>query len=55
MLSQGNTHLMTPIQKFENIKILLYWPDDTLAMSSANGLVGTGYASRYRLQPRVGF
>ena len=24
-------------------------------MSSANGLVGTGFASRYRLQPRAGF
>ena len=27
----------------------------TVAMSSANGLVGTGFASRYRLLPRAGF
>ena len=25
------------------------------AKSSANGLVGTGFASRYRLHPRAGF
>ena len=25
-----------------------------VAMSSADGLVGTGFTSRYRLQPRVG-
>ena len=30
-------------------------PDDAVAMSSANGMVGTGFASRYRLQPRAGF
>ena len=30
-------------------------PDDSVTMSSANGLVGTGFASRYRLQPRAGF
>ena len=29
--------------------------DDAVAMSSVNGLVDTGFASRYRLQPRVGF
>ena len=28
---------------------------NTVAMSSANGLVGTGFVSRYRFQPRVGF
>ena len=27
----------------------------TVVMSSVNGLVGTGFASRYRLQPRAGF
>ena len=27
----------------------------TVAMSSANGLVGTGFASQYQLQPRAGF
>ena len=30
-------------------------PDDAVVMSSANGLVGTGFASWYRLQPRAGF
>ena len=30
-------------------------PDGAVAMSSANGLVGTGFVSRYRLQPRAGF
>ena len=27
-------------------------PDGAVVMSSANGLVGNGFASRYRLQPR---
>ena len=30
-------------------------PDGVVAMTSANGLVGTGFASRYRLQPRTIF
>ena len=30
-------------------------PDGAVVMSSANGLVGTEFASRYRLQPRAGF
>ena len=30
-------------------------PDGTVAKSSANGLVGTGFASWYRFQPRAGF
>ena len=30
-------------------------PDGTVAKSSANGLVGTGFASWYLLQPRAGF
>ena len=30
-------------------------PDGAVVMSSANGLVGTGFASRYRHQPRAGF
>ena len=30
-------------------------PDGTVALSSANGLVGSGFASRYRLQPRPVF
>ena len=30
-------------------------PDGAVVMSSANGLVGTGFASRYRLQSRAVF
>ena len=30
-------------------------PDGAVVMSSAYGLVGTGFASRYWLQPRAGF
>ena len=30
-------------------------PDSAVVMSSANGLVGTGFVSRYRLQPRAAF
>ena len=30
-------------------------PDGAVVMSSANGLVGTGFASPYRLRPRAGF
>ena len=30
-------------------------PDGAMVMSSVNGLVGTGFVSRYRLQPRAGF
>ena len=30
-------------------------PDGTVVMSSTNGLVGTGFVSRYWLQPRTGF
>ena len=30
-------------------------PDGAVFMSSANGLVGTGFASQYRLQPRAFF
>ena len=30
-------------------------PDGAVVMSLANGMVGTGFASRYRLQPRAGF
>ena len=36
---------MVPIKQ----PLLLVGPDDAVAMSSANGLVGTGFASRYRL------
>ena len=30
-------------------------PDGAVVMSSGYGLAGTGFASRYRLQPRAGF
>ena len=30
-------------------------PDGAVVMSSANGLVGTGFASWYQLQPRTDF
>ena len=30
-------------------------PDGAVAMSSPNGMVGNGFSSRYRLQPRAGF
>ena len=30
-------------------------PDGAVAMSSACGLIGTGFTSQYQLQPRVGF
>ena len=30
-------------------------PDDTVAMSAANGLVGTGFATRYLLHTQSGF
>ena len=30
-------------------------PGGAVVMSSANRLVGAGFASRYRLQPRAGF
>ena len=39
----------------EVVFIIHTGPDDAVDMSSANGLVGTGFASRYRLQPRAGF
>ena len=29
--------------------------DGAVVISWVNGLVGTGFASRYRLQPRAGF
>ena len=31
--------------------VCLTGPDGAVTMSSANGLVGTGFVSRYRLQP----
>ena len=35
-----------------NISLLAGFFDGAVVMSSANGLVGTGFASRYRLEPR---
>ena len=37
------------------VSCMMTGPNGAVVMSSANGLVGTGFASRYRLQPRVGF
>ena len=37
------------------LKRWLTSPDGAVAISSANGMVGTGFTSRYRLQPRAGF
>ena len=30
-------------------------PDGAVAKSTANGVVGIGFVSRYRLQPKAGF
>ena len=35
--------------------LLYISPNGTVVKSSANGLVGTGFTSRYQLQPRAGF
>ena len=40
------------LHKFKSSNLFI---DDAVAMSSANELVGAGFASRYSLQPRVGF
>ena len=37
------------------ILVFLTGPNGAVAKFVANGLVGTGFASRYRLQPRVDF
>ena len=36
-------------------KVTVSGPDGGVVMSSANGLVGTGFTSRYRLQPGACF
>ena len=41
--------------KFGSATLTDTGPDGAVAMSSANGLVGTGFASWYQLQPRAGF
>ena len=48
------------VSRGECIKHVLYdslitGPAGVVVMSSANGMVGTGFSSRYRLQPREGF
>ena len=45
----GMVHIKEPL-----LLIRKTGADGAVVMSSANGLVGTGFASRYRLQPRVG-
>ena len=37
----------------QNMLSMLSGSDGAVDMSSANGLVGTGFASRYQLQPRM--
>ena len=39
----------------QNVDVCITGPDGAVAMLSDNGLVGTGFASRYRFQPRAGF
>ena len=46
----GIVHIQQPL-----LLIRKTGPDGTVVMSSANGLVGTGFASQYWLQPRSGF
>ena len=41
-------------KNYNNCVHLQLPPDGAVVMSSANGLVGTGFASRYQLQPRAG-
>ena len=43
-----------PYNRVKNV-LIATGPDGAVAMSLANGLVGTGFASRYRPQPRAGF
>ena len=47
-------HFVKAIEGDMYISISLTGPDGAVAMSSANGLVGTGFASLYHLQPRAG-
>ena len=37
------------------VSFMMAGPDGAVVMSSANGLVVTGFVSRYRIQPRAGF
>ena len=45
-----------PVSSYDNVpSFSSTGPDGAVVMSSTKGLVGTGFASRYRLQPRAGF
>ena len=44
-----------PVINTDNTVLLFTGPDGAVVMSSANGLVGTGFSSRYRLEPRACF
>ena len=46
----GMVHIKEPLLLIGNTS-----PDGAVVMSSANGLVGTGFTSQYWLQPRAGF
>ena len=46
---------VTPVVDHWLEREIAQWVDDTVAKSSANGLVGTGFVSRYMLQTEAGF
>ena len=46
----GIVNIKYPLERVDHIG-----PYGAVVMSSANGLEGTGFASRYWLQPRAGF
>ena len=48
-------HTYALAQRYTPPTIYATSSDGAVVMSSANGPVGTGFASRYRLQPRAGF
>ena len=59
MTGVTNTVLSTLLYSTYKISLAANWKvtstDGEVAMSSANGLVGTEFASQYRLQPRPAF
>ena len=56
-MSQKSTNglLVYQVTALKGFYCTMHRLDGTVVMSSANGLVGTGFASQYRLQPRAGF
>ena len=45
----------TPLENTDLLFIGYWMLDGAVVMSSANRLVGTGFASQYQLQPRTGY